>query len=284
MSSVLIAGASGHLGRHVVEELSSQGHRTRALIRDSGKRELVAAADETIVLDLLDEGSSLDPAFDGIEVVFSAAGQPCTMRPLPDRRSFREVDFRINRALLDAAKRNGVRKFAYVAVLGHIEHGHLPYVKAHEEFVEELVASGLDYTVIRANGLFYSYLDLLDAVRRGPAISFGDGSARSNPIHEIDLAGACVEAIEDKRNEVELGGPDAMTRSEEIEMAFAAVNRKPRLRRVPRPLLKLALPLFGLRDRRRAEMLEFLAAINRTDMLGEPHGQRRLVDYLTEHA
>ncbi len=284
MTRVLIAGASGYLGRHMVGELSSRGYGTRALIRDPGKRDLVEGAEETVVLDLLEPGEELDRALDGVDIVFSAAGQPCTLQRIPDRKSFGAVDYPINRALLDAALRSGVRKFAYVTVLAPPGMREDAYVAAHERFVEELAASGIEHSVIRANGFFYSYLDLLDVVKRGLAVSFSDGKARSNPVHEADLAVACVKAIEGKEREVEVGGPEVITRQEEIEIAFAAVGRKPRVLRVPRVLLRAVLPLFRLRDRRRAEMVDFLATLSSGDVLAPPYGTRRLADYLAEHA
>jgi hypothetical protein len=62
------------------------------------------------------------------------------------------------------------------------------------------------------------------------------------------------------------------------------VDRKVRVLRVPEPLFKAALPVIHLTDRRRGEMLDFLAAISHTDMLAPPRGSRRLGDYLREHA
>jgi len=81
-------------------------------------------------------------------------------------------------------------------VLGGEKLRHLDYVRAHEQFVDALIASTLDHTIVRANGFFSSYLDLLEAARRGPVVMFGNGQARSNPIHEAELAAACVDAIE----------------------------------------------------------------------------------------
>jgi uncharacterized protein YbjT (DUF2867 family) len=283
MSRILVAGASGCLGRHVVEELGARGYRVRALIRDPGKRELVGGAEQTVVLDLLDPGTLLAGALEGVDVVFSAAGQPCTLQRTSDRRSFRQVDAQINRALLEAAIARGVRKFVYVTVLAGPELRDLDYVASHEEFVAQLEASEIDHTVVRANGFFYSYVDLLEFARRGLAISFCDGSSRSNPIHEADLAVACVQAIEGGHQQVEVGGPEIITRREEIELAFAAVGRKPRVLRIPAPLFKAVLPLIRLTDRRRGEMLDFLAAISRTDVLASQQGSLRLGDYLREH-
>jgi hypothetical protein len=67
-------------------------------------------------------------------------------------------------------------------------------------------------------------------------------------------------------------------------MAFAALGRKTRVLRIPTPLLESALPVIRRADRRRGEMLDFLAAVSRTDVLAPPQGSRRLGDYLREHA
>ncbi len=283
INRVLVAGASGHLGRHVVEQLRAREYRVRALIRSRGPCD-PSTTEQTTVIDLLDAGEQLREIMQGVDVVFSAAGQPCTLQRTADRRSFRRIDPHINKTLLDAAIATGVRKFVYIAVLAGPQHRDLDYVASHEQFVEELEASEIERTVVRANGFFYSYLDLLDFTRRGLAISFGDGSARSNPIHEADLAVACVQAIEGSQQEIEVGGPEIITRREEVELAFAAVGRKARVLRIPLPLLKVALRLLSLGDPRRAEMLAFLAAISRTDLLAPQHGSRRLGDYLREHA
>jgi uncharacterized protein YbjT (DUF2867 family) len=283
-SRVLVAGASGYLGRHVVGELHRRGYLVRALIRDPDKRSLVEGAEETLVIDLLKDDAQLHDAMEDIDVVLSTAGQPCTLQRIADHRSFREVDPQINRALLDAAITGGIEKFVYVTVFAPPQLHGLDYVASHEGFIDELKAGRIEYTVVSANGFFYSYLDLLEVARRGLAIGFGDGSARSNPIHEADLAIACVEAMEGTSRRVEVGGPEIITRSEEAKLAFAAVGRKPHVLRIPKPLLKAALPLIKLTDRRRGEMLDFLAAISHIDLLAPQHGSRRLADYLREHA
>lgn len=283
MSRVLVAGASGYLGRYVVRELNARGHRVRALIRDPGKCDLVEGAQETLAIDLRDPGEQVVAAMRDVDGVFSAAGQPCTLRRISDRRSFRSVDPQINRTLLHAALAAGVRKFTYVAVLARPQHRHLDYVAAHEEFAEELQGSPIQSTVLRVNGFFYSYIDLLDFARRGLAIGFADGTARSNPIHEADLAIACVQAIEGEDRQIDVGGPETITRRQEIELAFAAAGRRPRVLRVPAVLLKAMLPVMRIADRRRAEMLDFLAAISDSDLIAPAHGDRRLGDYLREH-
>jgi uncharacterized protein YbjT (DUF2867 family) len=277
---VAIAGASGTLGQEMIRALAERGHRTRALIRDPGKRELVAEADQVQLVDLLDP----EEALKGVNVVFSAAGQSSAMGRRSERRSFQDVDYPINKALLNAALAVGAAKVVYVSVLNGPEMRHLAYVDAHERVVDEAIASGVDCTVIRANAFFSVYLEALKRARRGPLLGLGDPDALSNPIDERDLATACAEALNGREASVDVGGPEILTRREELEAAFLALGREPRVRWLPTAVAKAALPALRLRDRRRAEMLEFVLSITARDMVATPHGSSRLKDYLREKA
>ncbi len=79
--------------------------------------------------------------------------------------------------------------------------------------------------------------------------------------------------------EVDVGSPEVITRRQEIEIAFAALGRKPRVLHVPRPLLGAAAGLIGIRDRRRAERLRFLRDLSSDDVPAPTHGERRYRDY-----
>jgi uncharacterized protein YbjT (DUF2867 family) len=281
---VAIAGASGTLGREVIRALAQRGHRARALIRDPGKRELVGEAEQVQLIDLLGPDAALEEALEGVDVVFSAAGQSSAMGRRGERQSFQDVDYPINKALLDAALAVGATQFVCVSVLNGPELRHLAYVDAHERVVDDAIASGIDCTVVRANAFFSVYLEALAQARRGSLLGFGDPKALSNPIDERDLATACVEALDRKQASIDVGGPEILTRREELEAAFLALGREPRVRWLPTRVAKAALPVLRLRDRRRAEMLEFVLSIATRDMLATPCGSGRLQDYLREKA
>jgi nucleoside-diphosphate-sugar epimerase len=84
--------------------------RTTALLRDPARSHLVEA-DEMVFADLLEpDAERLDAALTEIDLVFSAAGQSRTVQSSVERRWFRDVDTVINRALLEAALRNGVTR------------------------------------------------------------------------------------------------------------------------------------------------------------------------------
>jgi uncharacterized protein YbjT (DUF2867 family) len=283
---VLVAGATGALGRALVVELQRRGQPVRALARD---RSRAAASDpppaEVVAADLTDERSDLVGACRGVETVISVAGQSTATHRLRDRRGFQEVDYEGNVRLVEAAKAAGSRRFLYVSVFDAARLAGLEYVDAHERVVDRLGASELEPTIVRANGFFSAYRELLEMAAAGRRIPlFANGEARSNPIHEGDLATVCLDALEAGTAAIDVGGPEILTRRQEIDLAFEAVGREPRTARMHPRVASAASAVLRLVDRRRAATIAFLAAVNQIDMIAPRHGERRLGDYLTAYA
>jgi uncharacterized protein YbjT (DUF2867 family) len=275
---VLVAGATGHLGRELVAELRRRGHRTRALVRDAAR---APGADEVAVADAAKD--DLADAVAGVDTVFSALGGSSRVDSGP-RRSFHELDTLPNLALLRAAEAAGMKRFGYVALLNAPRLRGNAYVDAHEEVVDALRASPLAATIVRANGFFSAYDELLDMARKGRARIVGDPDRLSNPIHDSDLAAACADALDGGADEVEVGGPETMTRREELELVNEAAGRGRTAKRMPTVLTRGGALLLRPVDPRRAAMLDFVQRICTIDMVGPPHGERRLADYLRERA
>jgi uncharacterized protein YbjT (DUF2867 family) len=275
---VLVAGATGHLGRALTAELRRRGHEVRALMRDAAR---APAADEVVVADAARD--PLGEAVAGVDVVFSALGGTSRVDRGP-RRSFHELDTVPNLALLRAAEGAGAERFGYVALLRAGELRGNAYVDAHEAVVDALRASPLAATVVRANGFYSAYDELLDMARKGRARILGDPERRSNPVHDADLAVACADALESGAEEVEVGGPEALTRREEVELANEVAGRGRAAKRMPAVVTRGAALLLRPVDPRRAAMLDFLHRVCSIDMVGPAHGERRLADYLRERA
>jgi uncharacterized protein YbjT (DUF2867 family) len=280
---VLVAGAGGHLGRHVVRAFRDRGYRVRALTRRADVTPVMLGADEVARGDLLRPGT-LGAACDGAALVFSCAGASLDLRALGDRRTYAEVDERGNLALLETARRVGVPRMAYVSVAGGPELQRLEYVRAHEAVARALAASGLAHTVVRPTGFFWFFAEMLRMARSGRGIVLGPGDARTNPIHEADLAEACVDAAAAGQPELSVGGPEVLTREEIVRLAFAALERAPKLSHVSPRLLTGMAGVARPFNRRIAELLEFGAAVSVTDVVARPYGTRRLGDHFRELA
>ena len=284
MRTVLVAGATGHLGAHVLSQLDALGYRTRALVRDPARaRRLRTPPHEVVTGDLL-RPASLRGACDGADALVSCAGASMRLGGLGDRASFGAVDDRGNRALLDEAVRAGVRKVVYVSVFGAAELAHTEYVAAHERFVGALDRSGIAHAVVRPTGYFSVFAEFLAMARRGRAMLIGDGEVRTNPVHEADVAAACVASLRDDRREIPIGGPDVLTRRRIAELAFEALGRAPRITSVPPSLFSAINALVAPINPRLHVLVEFGVEVSRRDMIAPAVGERRLEAHFAELA
>jgi uncharacterized protein YbjT (DUF2867 family) len=272
---VFVAGASGSVGFEVVRLAKARGDFVRTLSRrPENARKLEGLADQ---VELQDATAGV-PSLEGINTVLSALGASVGADH-PEKRSYRQVDFLANVKLLEAARAAGVRRFLYVSV--HIEAGYrdTAYIRAHEEFVEVLRGSGLSYTVVRPTGIFPALSDLVRLARRGLGTVIGDGRARTNPVHQQDVAEALVEHLASGPAEISVGGPETWTRREIAELAFHVLGKRPRLIHVPAGAFRAGAKMVGLWNPRLGELLDFAAAVSTTDCVAPTVGRLRLEDY-----
>jgi uncharacterized protein YbjT (DUF2867 family) len=280
--TILVAGASGALGRETIKLLRARGWRVRALTRHAAR---VPASDgvEPVVADARDR-RSLPAAVDGAEALFSSLGAS----PLPDLRlgwrGFRGVDWPLNRNLVDAAVAAGVKKVVYVSAHHTPEMRALAYIDAHERVVDRLRGARLSWSVVRPTGFFSAIGSFIDMARKGPLPTFGRPGARSNPIHDLDLAEVCVEAIEGDAQEVPVGGPEVLTRARMAELVFEALDKPPRLRRIPIWLIRASAVLGKPLLPRIADCMAFFAHVTSHDLIAPARGRRTLGAYFHERA
>lgn len=282
-SRILVAGAGGHLGRHVVRAFRARGHRVRALTRRADATPAALGADEIAPGDLR-RAETLPAACAGVDAVFSCAGASLDMRAVGDRRTFAEVDERGNLALLDAARQAGVARFGYVSLAGGAALAHTEYARAHEAVVAALARSGMAHTVVRPTALFWFLDEMVRMARGGRGAVIGDGTARTNPIHEADAADACVDAMADGVADLPLGGPEVLTREAIVRLAFAAVGKPPRIAHLPPAVARGMTAVVRPFHARLAAVLEFGAAVSVVDAVAPPRGTRTLGAYFRDVA
>jgi uncharacterized protein YbjT (DUF2867 family) len=276
MKSVLLAGATGVLGRHVARELEARGYHVRRLVRHF--------PEPGDWLGDLRRPASLVGALKGIDAVISCAGAAMRLDDWGDRVSFAKVDHRGNRNLLQAASECGVRKFVYVSLACGPELAHTAYAGAHERTASELARSGLRYTIVRPTGFFRFFGEILAMAAKGRGVVVGNGSARTNPIHEAEAARACVDALGSENADMPVGGPEILTRREITEIAFRTLGCEPSIRAVPAWALKPVPALVRIANPRIAALIEFGTAVSQIDLLAPQYGSRRIDDYFRELA
>jgi uncharacterized protein YbjT (DUF2867 family) len=280
---VLVAGATGTVGRAVTRLLHDRGLALRTLSRDARRAQSLSTIAADIRTGDATDLRTFHGALDGIRRVVSCLGAPVTLGSR-DRRSFRDVDTVANRNLLHAALDAGVERLVYVAV--HVEPGYAEtaYIRAHEEVIDDLRRSPISAAVVRCTGIFPIFGPLLDVARRGVIAIPGDGRSLTNPIHQLDVAEVCARALDGDVDDISIGGPDVMMREEIVRLAFAAVGRKPRIVHLPRGLMMASGKAASLFNPRLGELLEFGAKVFTSRCVAPHHGTRRLTEHFSELA
>jgi uncharacterized protein YbjT (DUF2867 family) len=226
-----VAGATGALGRRVVERLLAAGHRARVLARDPARLGALEGRVDLVRGDALepDLDGKLAAALVGVRALFSALGASVQPSLGAGRRSYPAVDTPANLRLLEAARSAGVPRFVYVSLIQTPKAGATAYVQAHERVVDALRGSGLDWCALRPTGFHSVFASMMDLAASGRVPVFGDGSSRTNPIADDDLADfACTQLLAEgaiPEREPELGGPEIITRRRIAEIACEAAGR-----------------------------------------------------------
>ena len=269
----LIAGATGYLGKHLVNAAKAAGHHVRAVARSP--QNVPDCADEVIVAEATD-AESLVGICDGVDVVVSALG----ITRQRDGLSYEDVDYAANRNVLHEAIRAGVGRFGYVHVLNAEQMLNVPMVRAKARFAEELKHAEIDSTLICPSGFFSDIEEVLEMARRGRVYLFGDGSTRVSPIDGRDMAAVCISAVDAGQSELDVGGPETLSFQEIAELAFEVLGKPARVTHIPHRVGTLgvgAAKLFGFG--KSVGPFEFFVAASALDMSAPHHGSIRLREH-----
>lgn len=272
MQRVLVAGATGYLGGFVVQELDNRGHFVRALARSPEKLDDLRSSLDEVVEGEVTRPETLENTCDGIDVVFSSIG----ITKQKGRLTFRDVDYQGNLNLLEAALQAGVRKFVYVSVFNGPRLRHLDIVAAHEDFVDEVKAAGIEYTVLRPTGYFSDMGEFLNMARKGRVYLIGSGDHRVNPIHGADLAVRCAEAIESDHQEIDVGGPEILTWNEVATLAFQVLGQPVKITHVPEWAMGSAVRLVRIFNRHQGELVAFFTTMATMEVVAPTTGTHSL--------
>jgi uncharacterized protein YbjT (DUF2867 family) len=285
MKFVLVAGATGYLGKHVVHELKRQGHRVRALVRNREQlwkrgpflEPAVGPEVDEIVMADLSRPETLQGVCQNIEYVISCVGSP--------RRAGKEtietIDYQGNQYLLQAAQQSAeLKKFIYIS---HLQPLRQEAYQAKERFVKLLQESPTTSCIIRPTGFFSDMLTYLNMAKNGNAYVIGHGESNLNPIHGADLAQVCIKAMIAKEKEILVGGPQTLTQRQMAQLAFETLAKKERIYGLPLGLVPFLKGVTQVFSPQRADNLTFIAETAQQNSLAPAQGEQKLADYFKEY-
>lgn len=214
---ILVTGATGSIGRHLVRRLREREATFTALVRDEAKGRALGCP---YVVGNFDDPDSIAAALAGVDRLFLNAGGAVPVdgeQPMVHQQT----------TAIDAAVEAGVSKIVKVSVWGAKKGGRLAE-GAHWAIEQHLKESGVDRTVLQPSGFMQNFLT-------GAAVFTDDagnivgayGSSRVSYIDCADIA-ACAEVAltGGHRGTFVLTGPESLTHKEIAEKLSTMAGRE----------------------------------------------------------
>lgn len=289
---VLVVGATGALGLPAVRLLRRHGVAVRAACRHpENQPELATLGAELVTCDLADTGS-LSRICDGVERVFACAHG---LLGRGGQRSER-VDDAGHRALIEAARAAGVRRFVYTSGYGVRADHPVDFFRTKFAVEQALLASGLDAVVLRPTAFMEQHVHEFNGksvLESGRAKLIGPGTKPRNFVCAADVAALAVRALLEEPppfRRLDIGGHGNHSNAEVAQRYADAAGVTLKVSRLPAPLVawigRLIAPLHpGIARLTRLMTLtdqDFPERFDGADALERDHGVRltRLEEFI----
>lgn len=214
---ILITGATGYIGQHLVSRLVAQGERPRCLVRDVKKAASTLPADKVeLVQGATTQPATLDAALQGIETVVHTAFMTADKKETPSDH-YEETNVGGTSNLILAAKAAGVQRMIELSGLGTKPDKPGSYMQGRYLSEKMLMESGLSWTIIRPSVLFGKNASftkgLVDLIHTSPILPLiGGGTTMFQPIYVEDVITVIVKVLEDPTRTngkiYTIGGPE----------------------------------------------------------------------------
>lgn len=272
--TIVVTGATGHLGRLAIDHLLARGIAASDIVaagRNPDKlAELAAAGVRTATIDF-DDAATLDDAFAGVDTLVLVSGSEVGKRATQHANA------------IEAAKRAGITRIVYTSAPAATTSA-LILAPEHKATEENLLASGVPFTILR-NGWYNENYEATFAQVAATGVylaSTGDGRVASAARADYAEAIAAVLTSEGHVGAVyELSGDTAWTGAEFAAAASAALGREIVFESVDSDAHAAALSAVGL-DEGTVGFVVALDANIRDGLLGDTSGDlARLIGHPT---
>ena len=240
----LVVGATGMVGGEVCRLLIESGRQVRALVRNTSSPEKIAhlkGLGAQLAQGDLKDPASLESACRGVTAIISTASSTISRQA---NDSIESVDRQGQLNLIDAAEKAGVKQFVLISFPG-IDLD-FPLQAAKRAVEERLRRCRLTHTILQPTCFMEIWLS--------PALGFdpaqaavricGDGQGKISWISFQDVARFAVAALDNPRTAnvtLKLGGPDALSPLQVVQIAEEIVGKKIGVQHVPVDALRTQL-------------------------------------------
>lgn len=280
MKRVLITGASGFIGRRLVEHVLSRGFEVVATSRNAAdvSRAPRAAAFSAFESGDIGAGTDWRPALGGVDAVVHTAARVHVMRDAAsDSESlYRQTNAEGTRALAEQAAEAGVRRFVFLSSIKvngeRTERGRTFTARdvpaptdaysrskwAAEQALARIAAASpmtcvtVRPTLVYGPGVRANFMALVRAVQKGIPLPLGSIDNRRSMVglsNLVELLVACLECPVDSSTTFLASDGDDLSTPQLIRKIAAALGRSPCLLPFPPSMLALAGRVLGQSDR-----------------------------------
>ena len=272
---ILVTGATGFIGRHLVARLIAQGYPVRCLLPESKVEHLPwETAPEIVVGSILDE-EALFRAVTGAHVIIHLENAQWWGSP----RDLERIELIGTRNLITAARAARVGRIITVSHLGASPAAAYPLLRYKGLVEDALKASGLAFTIIRSglvfgeDDAFINHIAMQLTISPGVFLMPGRGEVVLHPIYIDDVVKVVIgslEALDTIDNILEIGGPEYITLEDLIRTVMRVSGIYRVIVSVPPYVLRWLALIYGRilpRSLITPQWLDILAT-NRTARLG----------------
>ena len=292
---ILVTGASGYLGSHIIRRLAEAGRPVRALVRNRAWAEAEgrlaglniewAEGDVTKPATLPDAVKGVATILHTVAIAIEKGG-----------RRYEDIIVQGTVNIVDAAKAAGVKRFINICQLG--ADSKLPYrfLAAKGKAQEYVAASGLDWTAFRPAVIWGPEDEFANTFAKLAPLSpliypiIGDGQARFQPVWVEDVVTAVVKSLDDPatiRQDYELGGLDVVSIAEIERRTLKAIGARRLMIPLPIPILRIVVTMMELvfpAPPVTTSLLDLLAVDNTANHNVLPHFVSAPKPFTTENA
>jgi uncharacterized protein YbjT (DUF2867 family) len=243
---LLITGATGYIGRHLVARLVAQGERPRCLVRDINRsKRLLPAEKVELVQGATTSPDSLAAAVRGADTIVHAAFLTAD-RKQSTGNEYEKTNVQGTANLIKAAKKAGVKRIIEISGLGTKPDKPGSYMQGRYLAEKMLKESGLDWTIIQPSILFGKNAPfikgLVDLIRTSPVVPLiGGGKIMFQPIYVEDVVTVIIKVLQDPAGTTNrtytIGGPAYYSFTQIIDVLLKTMHKQRIKVLAPTPLV-----------------------------------------------
>src|ERR1700687_1867442 len=242
---ILITGASGSVGKAVLQEAIRTQSKVRAMYRSKEEAAKGPSGCEPVLADYSDK-QSLRKALVGVTSVYVVCS------PIPQL-----VELESN--MLDACKEAGVKHVVLNSALGAGDYAK-SFPSWHRKVEDKLKSTGMSYTILRPNGFLQNIVTYnASSIRAQGAFYVAMGDAKVSYLDVGDIAVVAVKALQGGAHAgkiYELNGPEAVSNQELAKRISAVIGRPVNYVDIPESAQREAMLGLGMPEWQVTALLE----------------------------